>query len=217
LGADLLAFIDDDDAPQPDWLDQLVTVWRRTGAAIVFGGSRHPTNAPIPRSLKGLAPFQPSRLDVIGADGLPRGVATCNVLLARPLLEHFQAKGEVFSTAMNASGDLEFFIRVQQAGFAMATAPTSVVELGWPPERYSMRGVLYRRFEHSVARTQRTLRQGAAPAALRRKTWGRLLRALRKLPTRLGDPAHGVMQVIRVVEHAGEIAGTFGVRSRYYR
>lgn len=217
LGAELLAFVDDDDTPQPDWLVQLVAVWRRTGAAIVFGGSRHPPDAPIPRCLKGLAQFRPSQLDVIGADGLPRGIATCNVLLARPLLEHFRARGEVFSTAMNAGGDLEFFVRVRQAGFAMATAPASVVELGWQPERYSVRGVLYRRFDRSLARTQRALQHGMTRAALRRRAWGRLLRALRKLPTRLGDPTHGFMQVIRVLEHAGELAGTFGARSRYYR
>ena len=215
-GADLLAFLDDDDLPEPDWLDQLLRVERATGADLVFGGSRHPDAAPIPRWLRALDDFQPRRLDRTGTDGLPQGVATCNVLLSRRMLERLARRGEVFATAMGSGGDLEFFQRARRAGCALAVAPASQVVLGWEPARYAARGVLYRKFDRGMARVHRALLRGAPRAELRRQGWRRLWRAARKLPARLAEPGQRAAQLVRVIEHAGEVAAALGLRSRYY-
>jgi glycosyltransferase involved in cell wall biosynthesis len=37
VGADLVVFLDDDERPEPGWLDALVSTWERTGAAAVVG------------------------------------------------------------------------------------------------------------------------------------------------------------------------------------
>ena len=48
-GADLIAFIDDDDLPCRDWLVHLVDRQRITGADVVIGSSQPPDNLSIPK------------------------------------------------------------------------------------------------------------------------------------------------------------------------
>jgi succinoglycan biosynthesis protein ExoM len=215
-GADLLAFLDDDDLPQPDWLDQLLRVQRMTGADIVFGGSRHPDDAPIPRRLRGLNGLKPRRLDRTRGDGLPEGISTCNVLLSCRMLERMAWEGDVFATAMESGGDIEFFQRAQRAGFATAVAPASQVVLGWDTTRYTLRGIAYRQFNYGMGHVHCAALHGAPRAELRQQAWRRLLRALLKLPLRLADPEQRAVQLMRVIGHAGEVAAGFGLRSRYY-
>jgi GT2 family glycosyltransferase len=216
-GADLVAFIDDDDTPLPDWLKELMRVWQATGADIVFGSARHPPRAPIPRWLASLDLFQPRRLDRTGDDGLPQGISTCNVLLACGMLKKLARAEEVFSTAMHSGSDIEFFQRAKRAGFTTATAPASQIVLGWDAVRYTAHGVLYRKFDRGMARVHRAILHGTPQPTLRRQAWRRLLRALRKLPPRLADRDEGLLQLVRVTEHAGEVAAALGLRSRYYR
>ncbi|MFO1072106.1 MAG: glycosyltransferase family A protein [Geminicoccaceae bacterium] len=215
--AELIAFIDDDDLPEPDWLVELVRVWRAERADMVFGSARHPVDAPIPAWLAGLDEFRPRRLDRIGTDGLPQGIATYNVLLAASLLRRMGEAGELFSTAMNAGGDLEFFGRARAAGASVAVAPRSQVVLGWEPARYRASSILYRKFDRAMATMQRTALHGTPAAELRAAAWRRLLRALKKLPARVARREDASIQLVRVVEHLGEVAATLGLRSSYYR
>lgn len=215
-GADAVAFLDDDDLPRADWLLELLQVWHRSRADMVFGGACHPPGSPIPRTLRRLDQFRPQQLDVIGADGLPRGVATCNVLFSRRLLAHFARKGEVFAPALRSGSDIEFFLRAKAAGFTFAVAPRSQVVLGWERHRYTWGGVLHRRFDRGMARTYLALQQGTPLHEQRRQGWRRLRRALIKLPRRLSSRDSAAQQAVRIVEHAGEVAATLGLRSTYY-
>ena len=63
-GADLIAFIDDDDRPRPDWLAHLVDRQRATGADLECSGSGSCPRLPvIPRSLRKIGLFKPLVLD----------------------------------------------------------------------------------------------------------------------------------------------------------
>lgn len=215
-GADLLAFVDDDDLPEPDWLARLLEVQAASDADIVYGGARHPPDAPIPGWLRRLEHFRPHALDPSGTAGVPRGASTCNVLLSARLLRRLAAQGEVFRTRLSSGEDLDLFQRASRMGCTSAVAAASRVVLGWEPSRYTLRGLVHRRFDRGLAHSHRSLQQGEEIARVRAQARHRLIRAARKLPRRLASREAAVTQLLRLAEHAGEVLASFGFRTRYY-
>ena len=57
--ADFVAFLDDDDLPEPDWLQHLLGTQRRTGADLVFGFWRLPAALELPGWLRDTRYFRP--------------------------------------------------------------------------------------------------------------------------------------------------------------
>src|SRR5262249_3373758 len=78
LAADFIAFLDDDDVPQSDWLGCLVRRQRETGADLVFGFWALPSNLSLPPWLRDTRYFRPPRVDDTNRFGLPGWAGTHN-------------------------------------------------------------------------------------------------------------------------------------------
>ena len=130
-----LAFIDDDDLPEPDWLVRLLERQRQTGAELVFGLASAPPDLAVPSWLHGLNDFRPRSLDPLNRYGLPAAAGSCNVLLHRRLVEALSVDGVLFlpELALTGGSDSELFVRARRQGFRTATAPLSRVVTGAEP------------------------------------------------------------------------------------
>ncbi len=125
LSPDVIACIDDDEWPEPEWLAELVRVQDTTGVSAVGG----PTLPAFPVS----ATDAQRRNPYFGADmNLPNGAA-CTLQAAGNFLilpEALAGMGpEFFDSHYAHSGgeDLDFFARLEQAGHRMAWASQAIV------------------------------------------------------------------------------------------
>lgn len=121
--ADLVAFIDDDDTVQPDWLVKLLERQSQTGADMVFG-TWVTDILPVTHSdREGPRSFERSKR-LWGVE-LPAGMATCNVLISR---RAFELVGQPpFATKFARGSDTEFFVRAAKAGATWAVADESII------------------------------------------------------------------------------------------
>jgi succinoglycan biosynthesis protein ExoM len=162
---DWLAFIDDDEWPEPAWLDELLAVAQATGAQVVSGPVEPCFAAPPPRWAVAGGFYRTGPT----ADRAPlTSVATNNVLIDAHAL---RAAGWRFHPAFNRSGgeDEHFFQRALAHGWRMVGATGAVVREEVPAERVSLRWLLRRRFRMggTLATIDRLLRPGARSYALR--------------------------------------------------
>ncbi len=150
-GADFLSFIDDDDIPRPNWLQQLLYKQSVADADLVFGSWRAAKDTPEWAVRAGIF-RDPTRNKAIGGAGrygLPICASTCNVLASRQILEKLTAIGDVFDHRFRFSGgeDKDFFIRARQQGAVLASADDSIINLSYEAERFQARGLLRRGFK----------------------------------------------------------------------
>jgi len=154
-GADLIAFIDDDDQPRPDWLVQLLDCQAETGADLVFGTWVLDAQMPQWARDSGIfrSPTKSKQEKKGGRYGLPDCASTCNMLVGRSILEKVAATGPVFCHAFRFSGgeDKDFFIRAHALGATLASAENSVIYRNHEPERYTARGLLRRGFKNGCS------------------------------------------------------------------
>jgi glycosyltransferase involved in cell wall biosynthesis len=141
-GADYLAFIDDDEVPTPDWLDELLRVAREYSADGVAGR--------VLRRFELEPPAWLSRGGFFLDPHLPTGSAvpiasTSNVLVASRLLTGL---GPPFDPrfALTGGEDTQFFLRASSAGYRLVWAEDAVVEERVPAERMELGWVLRRAY-----------------------------------------------------------------------
>ena len=222
LGAGLVAFVDDDDLPEPDWLVRLLARQRETGAELVFGLASAPPDLAVPSWLRGLNDFRPRSLDPLNRYGLPAAAGSCNVLLHRRLIEALSADGPLFlpELALTGGSDSELFLRAHRRGFRHATAPDLMVVTGDDPARRTLGGVLRRHYRYgtSQASVAQLHLDAAAARPLRRAAraqapQGRLAASLLALlpPPAAGGPARRARP-----RSLGKLAAFRGRRFRYY-
>jgi glycosyltransferase involved in cell wall biosynthesis len=153
--ADFVAFIDDDDRPEPDWLLALLDRQAVTGADIVFGTWVLDPHMPQWARDTGIfrSPVKVKNENKGGRYGLPGCASTCNVLVSRSALEAVAAHGPVFTHAFKNSGgeDKDFFIRAHKLGAVLTSADTSVIHRNQEPLRYTARGLLRRGFKNGCS------------------------------------------------------------------
>ena len=178
-GADFVAFIDDDDIPEPDWLRRLMEEQRKTRAEIVGGVWRNVFAAQTPDWLKAAPLFHEPVTDRLGRYGIPIGMGTFNVLLSRGVLERFAMQGPIFAPELSftGGGDTDLFIRAKKAGASFALAERSVINRGFVDQRLTARGVLTRAFRYGCTATQMKFRH-RRPARIRRHSLKALLGVL---------------------------------------
>lgn len=167
LNPDLLAFLDDDEWPEPQWLTELMRVQMEKNVDVVGG----PTRPVFP---KGTAE-QLLDNEYYGADmNLPDGSlcqlqAGGNFLIKASLLQKY---GPTFfhpSFAHSGGEDLAFFTMLAQDGCSMAWAANAVVHEPVPAARLED-GWLKRRIvniHNSRVRVMQLLQPGARPALVR--------------------------------------------------
>lgn len=139
---DWVAFLDDDEIVDKDWLTALVDCARKTGADAVFGHSvaLYGTDAPA-WIVEGNFHSQMAA----PRNGVVETGHTCNALLR---WAGSPWRSERFEIARGRSGgeDTEFFFRLRRIGATYAIADASIVREDVPPSRQSLRWLLKRRF-----------------------------------------------------------------------
>ncbi|WP_240722754.1 glycosyltransferase [Poseidonocella sp. HB161398] len=205
-GADWVAFLDDDECADPDWLAEL---WQAagSGADAVFG--------PSLASYRDDAPGWMRRQDCHSNwprrhNGAVETGHTCNALLrwqGAPWQE------ERFDLARGRSGgeDTEFFFRLSRLGARYEICETAVVRESVPATRLTLRWLLQRRFRsgqsYSASAPGIAARVGltvSASAKLAVCGGGALLQSW--------SPDRRSFWVLRGALHAGVIAGCFRMR-----
>jgi len=153
-GAELVAFLDDDDVPDDDWLEHLVRAQRAEDADIVAGNRRFPGRRP-PSSGKSQA-RRAQKLGVKSVAGrtIPKAAATANLLARADILRRLAARGPVFDPRFADSGgeDEDFFLRAAAVGARFAFASGSMVTQYHDRERFTVRGAFRRGFKTGCAR-----------------------------------------------------------------
>jgi len=207
-GIDFAACMDDDEWPEPEWLQALIDMQKRTGAGIV-GGTLLPAFAEKPpgwaRTFELYRQEQP--------DGVSAMIwGTCNVLLTRTALER---TGPLwFDTALGRIGgeDMEFFARAKASGVRFAWSSAALMHEDVPPSRLQPGWIARRAFRIGSTNTLADLRW-------RYQRLGRAI-VLTKALGRFGLAAAVLicgrrMEALAVVARAlGELSGLFGLRKR---
>ncbi|MCE6969272.1 MULTISPECIES: glycosyltransferase [Rhodobacterales] len=207
---DLLAFLDDDEMVEADWIAELLRVQGESGAEAVLGPvqGEHGPDAPSWMREGAAHDTRPTFL----ADGVIKSGYTCNVLidLAAPAVE-----GLRFDPARGRSGgeDTAFFDAMLRAGGRIAFAAGALARETVPPERARLGWLLRRRFR--MGQTHASLI--ARPGALRRAGQGAA--ALAKIAACGGmalatvhDPLRRNSALLRGALHVGTLSALFGAR-----
>ncbi len=215
--ADLVAFLDDDEEPDPGWLTELLSVRSRCDADAVAGPVLPVFEEPPPSWILRGRLFEPPR----HATGARLGTAaTGNVLVATRALA---ALDRLFDERMALTGgsDDELFQRFARAGHSIVWADEAIVREWVPPSRATLRWILRRslRVGTCTALVDRRLRQPPLPAwrHLGQAVWcvakGALL-ALASLPRGRG-PA--VARLRLAAFGLGRLGGLLGLALPEYR
>jgi glycosyltransferase involved in cell wall biosynthesis len=177
-GFDFVAFIDDDDRPETDWLDKLMQKQRETRADIVCGAIPAVVDPRWPDWLKNSPLFAPSGGKSETKFGIPQGIGSGNVLIDSRLLARLKTAGPVFSPefALIGGEDTEFYIRAKRSGARIVKAEKAVVHRHHHGPRITFRGLLVYAL-HRGNYSAHILRVHGTPQQIR----VRLLKAVKKL------------------------------------
>lgn len=139
---DFIAFIDDDETPEPQWLQSLIDVQQACNADIVAG--------PVLPCYEGQVPawitqgrFHERRRLPTGSAVTPMG--TGNVLVRREVFEQFSPPFDE-RYALIGGSDAHFFRRAVKAGFRAVWADEAIVHEWVPASRASARWIWQRAF-----------------------------------------------------------------------
>jgi succinoglycan biosynthesis protein ExoM len=217
--ATALAFLDDDEVPEPGWLDALLAEQLRTGAAIVVGRVVPHFPKPVPAWVAHGSFFEPVRQHT----GTPtRRGGSCNCLIDARV---FRDLGLRFAARYAQTGgeDTHLFWRTAALGEPVIWCDDAVVTEWIPPERATLRWLMRREYREggTVALVERDL-----GASLSRRM-ERVLRGAARIGQGIAQasvsPPLGPRLTARAVQGlklaargTGMIAGTLGVRYREY-
>jgi len=157
-----IAFIDDDEWAEGEWLSALVTAAKTHAADAVFGPVLPEFEHEVPSEMLASGYFKRSRLET-GRQLDWRQCATGNVLFKRQLFE--QVGGFRAGFAVSGGEDSEFFSRCQHQGAVLIWCDTAVVHEDIPADRITRDWLLRRYYltANNYARVRRT--HGGWPAA----------------------------------------------------
>jgi GT2 family glycosyltransferase len=169
--SDYIVFIDDDEIPEPYWLDELLSVQAEFNADIVTGPVLPHFMGPLPVWLRAGGFFQrdrPPTGTVMGRAG------TGNVLIRRAV---FQIGGFDERLALTGGEDTLFFRRARRAGFEIRFATDAVVHEWVPESRANARWLLQRAYRIGNTMSICDLALSKSPATILR----RLLQVIERL------------------------------------
>lgn len=171
-----VAFIDDDEVPEPQWLAELLRIQSETGASVVTGPVLAKFRQPPPKWVSESELFERER----HPSGLSLPVAyTGNVLVKSEL---FSGPEFRFDPSYARGEDSELFRRIQRSGHTIVWADDAVVHEWLEPERTMLSVVFHREFIEGLNRTRIDLR-------LEPGGWTRLKSLGRSLTRLLGGAA----------------------------
>ncbi len=153
-----IAMIDDDEWPQPGWLDALLSCQARAGADVVAGPVDYHFQGQPPRWARETLVFRPEQRAWGATDML---WASNNLLVSRKALTMIERPW--FDPRFNRSGgeDLDFLVRLRVAGARFGWAPDARVNEWVPPDRARLSWVLKRMWR--IGFTETLARQKQRP------------------------------------------------------
>lgn len=216
-GADFVAFVDDDEMPEPHWLDELLHVEREYDADVVSG--------PVEPRFESAVPEWVVRGRFFDSGRYPTGHAleesgSGNVLVRarvfREVRPHFDER-----LALTGGEDVEFFWRVKRAGYRMVWADEAMVYEMIPESRTRAAWVLRRAFRMGTSMGAHgdgyggTAGSRVVPAA---KAVLRMAQQTVLLPLVALGGRHALVRSLHTISfRAGLLAGMAGVRYEEYR
>lgn len=226
-GADLVAFVDDDERVHKDWLVELVAEYRRSGALLIGGPvEAQPPAAPLSRwrmaIMRGVQQRFRHKATVARrqsaagrADRIT--IVTNNWLAHRDLFVIHRLRFDE-RDPMSGGSDAAFDQEVTRLGLAKSWANRALVYETMPPERLTFFYQFRRARDQSLASFTRKRRagdrRGASVVALL------AYRLLATAVTALAVPVRGGPGVLALARAAGwtvgRILGLLGSRSRLY-
>jgi succinoglycan biosynthesis protein ExoM len=170
--ATAIAFLDDDEWVEPQWLDALLAMQAQSGAGVIQGPVRGvfaaaPAVWMSNNGLYDVGPFEDGESLTSGATG--------NCLIMREALERTAVR---FDARFNASGgeDTDFFMRLLAKDVRIATAARAIAYEDVPPERMRLGWMLKRQFRvgHTLGVVARVHASGGGRAKRATKAVGRI-------------------------------------------
>jgi GT2 family glycosyltransferase len=131
-----IAFLDDDEIAEPDWLDQLLSAARAHGSQCVggsnvlqFSDGGKANLGPVCRSLLGETTALSNEPYLLSSNTMPGGG---NVLFSRTAAD---AAGGFDDTLVSGNSDTIFFAQMRKAGFELWVQPSARIYHIIPPHR----------------------------------------------------------------------------------
>ena len=230
--AEFFAMIDDDEIPEPDWLDQLLLAQAKADADVVRGAVVPVFVDGAPAWIRGGDFFgwpKPGR--AAPADGADLGSASSNNVLVR--VAAVRALGLRFDTTLAFTGgtDALFFRQMKLAGCRIVYAAAARVREIVPPQRATFAYLWRAHYKQGCNKVPRKLRlekKGAGPSRLVWMVAKRIPRegaeigggacaVARSLLTGHADMGHLSAGLLRIAKGLGGLAGLLGVRFAHYR
>jgi glycosyltransferase involved in cell wall biosynthesis len=234
--SDFFAMIDDDEIPEPDWLDQLLRTQRDTGADVVLGRVLPRFDASAPQWVKdggffGSPSRRPGSVDDIYTDQEEiGGGATNNVLVRCSAYRRLNLRFDP-ERGLTGGSDSLFFRLLKLAGHPIIFAADAKVWETIPPGRTTLKYLLrseYRGGNLKLLNKLQAKKAGAGrleTARMALKLGGRglaeialgafdVLRASLKSEHRMANVAMGAM---RIAGGCGTLTGLVGLKFEHYR
>lgn len=216
--ADFIAFIDDDEVPEPFWLDQLLHVQRlNNGADVVCGPVLPYFDKPVPDWITKGKFFERPRYPT---GHFLNGAATNNVLISSQV---FRKMDKAFDERLALSGgsDWHFFRRVHCAGYKIVWADDALVYEWIPTSRANVRWLLQRSYRLGI--TESFCEIDIEPSLAVRVTCifkgvRRIIKGALSLPLSFIRGRHEVIKTLRYIYHSvGMLAGVAGRQYQEYQ
>jgi succinoglycan biosynthesis protein ExoM len=217
LRTDFVAFIDDDEAPEANWLEALLCVQSIYDADVVAGPVLPRLEAPAPQWIIRGGFFDRPRYFT---GHRLRHAATNNVLVRANLFANERSPFDE-RLALRGGEDTHFFLRTTLAGHSIVWANEAVVHEWIPRSRMSARWLLRRSYrvgntwsfcERDLYGTPRVLVMRVVKAA------GRIAGAICLLPLSFLSGRHATVAVLRhMCQGAGYLTGLIGMPFEEYR
>ncbi|MBI3677564.1 MAG: glycosyltransferase [Proteobacteria bacterium] len=207
---DFLAMLDDDEWPQPQWLEQFLHVQKETGAGALHGA--------VLRVYETTPGFLARQCDGVchqrGTTGpIDMVESTGNVLIARKCIEELPQPWFDNAFALTGGEDRDFFVRLKARGCAFAWADEALVHAYVPASRANLKWALTRAYRVGNSDMRVFLKQ--RPKLLARavefaKIGGAILLFPILFVTFSALPNRTVEPLRKLCRAAGKIAAMFG-------
>lgn len=242
--ADFVAFIDDDELPAPNWLEQLLLLQASTGADVVAGpvlasyttepsawllnGRFHNSRAPIPTPaagslIGGVVSALTPRFGNLRPDYAGCPVAwfdTGNVLVRVDILRKLQLRFDESLRHFGYGADSLFSMRIARGGYRMVWSSEAAVYHIVPPSRMTASWLLRRALQQGLCQmlVSRRLNEDLPRARIVLPGLAFMFLNVLLLPTSLLSGWHHVIwRLLAIARHLGRSIGALGFTISYDR